>query len=455
MNSRLKTGLAKLRVKILKDAFGKTMPQAMAASILEIPLTTYIAYEKGARRISRRIAEKASATWHVSPDYLMQAPPKGDPISIAGETLTWQDAQRASMTRLFGFDTWNGQHRTTKLAELLFLNIHRAIHDLSWGLCYSAGKKRGHGPPKRFLELKRRVNAGEELNDTERSKLETLGKKWAKKKDTDFEKLRTKGHEAAERFLFDALAAIHEVLDKHNLPHEVLPGFDTRYTAILEDVLEDPQARIVYRDGKEIKEFGEFQPVSLEDKPIEFADKAAPLTPNRWYLCSRSAWTSGDGIVHYERHWRNGRGETGVEPHAAGAEPLGVVEEYPIIGPKGEVIKIPSTRDPAILEKFSRDTAYRLHAQIIDPADGRVVEVRPITLEEAIKFQPVPLKEGSGAQLDAPAPKRLPKEEIDRQVEGIGERMRKKGRTEEEIRERVERVRKRLERDGPITSPFV
>jgi hypothetical protein len=97
MKSRLNTGLARLRVKVLKDASGKPMPQSTAARMLEIPLPTYVAYEKGARRISRRIAEKASATWHVSPDYLMQAPPEGDPISVAGEALTWQVAQRASM----------------------------------------------------------------------------------------------------------------------------------------------------------------------------------------------------------------------------------------------------------------------------------------------------------------------------------------------------------------------
>ena len=272
MNSRLKTGLAKLRVKILKDAFGKTMPQAMAARILEIPLTTYIAYEKGARRISRRIAEKASATWHVSPDYLMQSPPKGDPISSAGEALTWQDAQQASMTRLFGFDTWNGQRRTTKLAELLFLNIHSAIHQLSWGSYYSPDEKPGHGPSKRYRELKRRVNTGEELSDTERSELETHGKKWAERKDRDFRKLRSKGHEATDGFLYDALAAIREVLDKHNLAQGSLPSFETRYTAILEDVLEDPDARIVYRDGEEIKEVGEFQPVSPKDKTIDFPD---------------------------------------------------------------------------------------------------------------------------------------------------------------------------------------
>ena len=49
------------------------------------------------------------------------------------------------------------------------------------------------------------------------------------------------------------------MLDRHNLPHEVLPGFDTRYTAILQDVLEDPEAPIVApAGGKEI----EFQPAT-------------------------------------------------------------------------------------------------------------------------------------------------------------------------------------------------
>lgn len=240
------------------------MLQSKAAWFLDMSLASYVAYEKGARRMSRKIAEKVSATWHVSPDYLMQLPPKGDPISIYGEPLTSQDAQRASIRRLYGFDTWNGQHRTTKLAELLFLNIHDAIHRLSWGSYYSPSEKSAR-PPRRYRELKRRVNAGEELSDTERSELETLGKKWSKKKDTDLRRLRAKGHEAAERFLFDALAAIREVLDKHNLPHEVLPDLDTRYTAILEDVLEDPEAPIVAAPGgKEI----EFQPVASPLQPI-------------------------------------------------------------------------------------------------------------------------------------------------------------------------------------------
>ena len=259
--------MARLREKILKDAFGKTMPQAMAAKILEIPLSTYIAYEKGARRISRRVAEKVSATWHVSPDYLMQVPPKGDPISMSGEPLTSQDAQRASIRRLLGFDTWNGQHRTTKLAELLFINIHDAIHRLSWGSYYSPSEKSAR-PPKRYRELKERLMAGKKLSDAERSELETLGKKRTKKKDTDFKKLRAKGHEAAERFLQDALGAIHEMLHKHNLPYAALPDFDTLYTPILENILEDPEARIVYRDGEEIKEVGEFEPVSPEDRAI-------------------------------------------------------------------------------------------------------------------------------------------------------------------------------------------
>ena len=191
MKSRLNTGLARLRVKILKDASGKTMPQAMAASILEIPLPTYIAYEKGARKISRRIAEKVSATWHVSPDYLMQAPPKGDPISISGEALTWQDAQRASMRRLFGFDTWNGQHRTTKLAEFLLHQHSRRDSSAFMGFILFT-QREARPPPKRYRELKERLIAGKKLSDTERSELETLGKKWAKKKDTDFKKPQSK-----------------------------------------------------------------------------------------------------------------------------------------------------------------------------------------------------------------------------------------------------------------------
>jgi hypothetical protein len=274
MESRLNTGLARLRVKILKDGDGKPMLQSKAAWFLNMPLASYVAYEKGARRMSRKIAERVSATWHVSPDYVMQAPPKGDPISVAGEALTWQVAQRASMRRLFGFDTWNGQHRTTKLAELLLLNIHGPLHRLSWGSYYSANTKPAR-PPKRYRELKRRVNAAEELSDTERSELETLGEKWAKKKDTDFRSLRAKGHEAAEMFLFDALAAIRQVLDRHNLPHEVLPGFDTRYTTILQDVLEDPEAPIVApAGGKEI----EFQPAT--------APLLQPLSPH----CSHPIW---------------------------------------------------------------------------------------------------------------------------------------------------------------------
>jgi hypothetical protein len=262
MNSRLNTGLARLRVKILKDASGKPMPQSMAARMLEIPLPTYVAYEKGARKISRGIAEKVSATWHVSPAYLLQARPRGNPISISGEALTWQDAQRASMRRLFGFDTWNGQHRTTKLAELLFHNIHCAIHQLSWGSYYSRKKKPAR-PPKRYRELKGRLVSGEELSDAEKSELETLGSEWQKRKDRDFTRLRVKGHEAAERFLLNALAVIHEVLDRHNLPQEVLQGFDTRYTAILQDVLEDPDAPIVYRKERKLKKSASFNQFPL------------------------------------------------------------------------------------------------------------------------------------------------------------------------------------------------
>jgi len=286
MKSRLNTGLARLRVKILKEVSGgcgKTMPQAMAARMLEMPLPTYVAYEKGARKMTRRVAEKVSAMWYVSPDYLMQVPPKGDPTSISGDALTPDTAWRVSLKRSFGFDTWNGQHRTTKLAELLLLNIHGAIHQLSWGSYYLPGEKPGHGPPKRYLKLKRR--AGEKLSDTERSELERLGKKWAKRKETDFKKLRAKGHENTERFLFDALAAIRELLDKYDLAHESLPSFGTRYTAILEDVLEDPDAPIVYRDGEEIKEVDESQPILPKAKTVKFIGSdgkviaVRPMTP--------------------------------------------------------------------------------------------------------------------------------------------------------------------------------
>ena len=189
---------------------------------------------------------------------------------------------------------------------------------------------------------------GEELSDAERSELETLGKKWAKKKDTDFKKLRTKGHEAAERFLFDALAAIHEVLDKHNLPHEVLPGFDTRYTAILEDVLEDPEARIVYRDGEEIKE--------VERVSTSFA-----------------------------QGYKNNR--------------------FP-------------------------------DAQIISP-DGKVIAVRPMTPEEAIKFQSALPKQGI-------ASKPLTEGEIRTLFDPVRKRMEAKGcYTKEQIHARFDEFRKR------------
>jgi hypothetical protein len=264
MNSRLNTGLARLRVRILKDASGKPMPQSTAARMLEIPLPTYVAYEKGARKISRGIAEKVSAMWHVSPDYLIQASPKGDPISVSGEALTWQDTQRASMKRVFGFDTWNGQHRTTKLAELLLLNIHGAIHRLSWGSYYSPNEKAAR-LPKRYRELKGRRIAGKSLSSFEKSELETLGKKWARRKETNLKRLRAKGHEDAERFLFDALGAIREVLHKHNLPHAVLPDFDTLYTPILENILEDPEAPIIGPDGKE----SEFRPMLPEEAEAE------------------------------------------------------------------------------------------------------------------------------------------------------------------------------------------
>lgn len=120
------------------------MRQSKAAELLDIPLPTYVAYERGTRKISRNVAEKTSAMWHVSPEYLMQAPPKGHPISISGGALTSHDARQASLKRLFGFDTWNGQRRLTTLAELLFLDIHDAIYQLLWG-----SKARRHGPEKR------------------------------------------------------------------------------------------------------------------------------------------------------------------------------------------------------------------------------------------------------------------------------------------------------------------
>ena len=151
--------------------------------------------------------------------------------------------------------TWNAQHRTTKLAELLFLNIHGAIQRLSWGSCYS---RKGEARPARrgVSRAKGCLIAKKTLSESERSELETLGKKWAKRKETDFKKLRAKGHKATEGFLFDALGAIREVLHKHNLPHEVLPDFDTLYTPILENILEDPEAPIGWT-GKEI----EFRPM--------------------------------------------------------------------------------------------------------------------------------------------------------------------------------------------------
>jgi transcriptional regulator with XRE-family HTH domain len=256
MKSRLNTGLAKLRVRIMKDASGKPMSQEEAAKMLKIPLPTYVAYERGARKLSRRIAEQLSATWYVRLDYLLEAPPTGDPISISGEALTPEVAWQHAIGRQFGFETWNAQHRTTKLAELLFLNIHGAIQRLSWGSYYSR-KGRPAGPPKRYRELKECLIAKKTLSESERSELETLGKKWAKRKETDFKKLRAKGHKATEGFLFDALGAIREMLHKHNLPHEVLPDFDTLYTPILENILEDPEAPIIGWAGKEI----EFRPM--------------------------------------------------------------------------------------------------------------------------------------------------------------------------------------------------
>ena len=78
-------------------------------------------------------------------------------------------------------------------------------------------------------------------------------------------RLRAKGHEDAERFLFDALAAIRELLDKYDLPHAVLRDFDTLYTPILENILEDPEAPIIGSDGKEI----EFRPMLPEEVEAE------------------------------------------------------------------------------------------------------------------------------------------------------------------------------------------
>jgi hypothetical protein len=150
------------------------------------------------------------------------------------------------------------------LAELLFINIHDAIHRLSWGSYYSPSEKSAR-PPKRYRQLKERLMAGKKLSDAERSELERLGKRWAKRKEIDFKKLRAKGHEDAERFLFDALGAIREVLHKHNLPRAVLPDFDTLYTPILENVLEDPEAPIIGPDGKET----EFRPMLPEEAEAE------------------------------------------------------------------------------------------------------------------------------------------------------------------------------------------
>lgn len=329
MKTRLNTGLAKLRVRILKDASGKPMSQAETAKMLKIPLPTYVAYERGARRLSRRIAEQLSATWYVRPDYLLQAPPTGDPISISGEALTPEVAWQHAIGRQFGFDTWNSQHRIAKVAEGLFLNIHSALHRLSWGSYY---------PPERYHELKRRLIAGEKLSAAETTELKTLGRKWDKSKPADFKKLRVKGHEATQKFLFDALAAIGEVLDKHKVPRQAPPEFDTRYTEILEDILEDPEAPIFDRlDGQEMK----FRP----------------------------------------------------------------------------------THDPAILERFSRDTGYRPHARIVGK-DGKVIEVRAITHEEAIKFQP------KLPQSDAPR-QPLTEDQTRALFDPVRKRMKAKGYTKE------------------------
>jgi hypothetical protein len=315
MKSRLNTGLARLRVKILKENYADPtcetpMRQRTAATWLDIPLATYVAYEKGARRIPGKVAKIISETWNVSLDYLMQKPPKGAPISVSGEPLTWKDARASVIRRRFGFDTWNGQHGTTELAELLLLNIHGAIRRLSSDSYYS--HKKPARPPKRYRELRERLVSGEELSDTERSELETLGKKWARKKDTDFKRLRREGHEATEGFLFDALAAIRELLDKYHLEYASLPGFDTRYTPIMEEILQDPDAPIRgWQSGKEI-EFQRTEEAELAHMDSGKHDRAMCRLRQKYHLHDDvlyEAWRPKLESLLRQQH-RNAEGQT-------------------------------------------------------------------------------------------------------------------------------------------------
>ena len=125
------------------------------------------------------------------------------------------------------------------------------------------------------------------------------------------------------------------------------------------------------------------------------------------------------------------------------------VDDHPIIGPDGKamVFHPVSPKDKTI--QFP-------DAQIIGP-DGKEIEHRPMTPGEAIEFQPVMPKEGI-------APKRLTEGDIRAVFEPTRKRMKTKGKTEDEIRARLDRfrkrqreaedeIRKRLEREGQITPP--
>jgi hypothetical protein len=111
------------------------------------------------------------------------------------------------------------------------------------------------------------------------------------------------------------------------------------------------------------------------------------------------------------------------------------VDEHPIIGQDGKELEFKPTRDPAILEKFARDTGYRPHARIVGP-DGKVIEIRPITRGEAIELQP------TLAQFNA-TPQRLTEAEIRDLFEPVRKRMEVKGYSGDQIRARLDKLRKR------------
>ena len=117
------------------------------------------------------------------------------------------------------------------------------------------------------------------------------------------------------------------------------------------------------------------------------------------------------------------------------------VEDYPIIEPTGEEMEFhpdPEAHKRRATEVSPKGNRLKFPKARIIGTDGKVIEVRRMTPEEAIKFQPEsPPKEGI-------APKPLTEDEIRALFEPVRERMKAEGcYTEEQIRVRLDRFRKR------------